>query len=135
MKKIMMMLLFLSVFTVQNSFALGYVSRDCPGAHAKESFTMSWFNPQWLFTYSVLLKKQGQSGMTYDVFRSGAGWEKKMRSNAGIHPWNLSYSMSDYWAGVYGIHYWYNLDSQQVESRRRFINNSCDLLNWGVNNW
>lgn len=118
-----------------NANALGYLSRDCPQAGAKESFTMSWLDPEWLFTYSVLLKKTSTSPYyTYDVRKSGNTWEKTWRSGAGIHPYSPG-NMSDYWAGVYGIHYYYNLDTKQVEERRRYVSKSCDILNWGVNNW
>lgn len=134
MKKILFSIILLGMLSSQSSYALGYVSRDCPGVGSKESFTMSWFDSEWLYTYSVLFKKVGSSGVSYDWRKSGTSWEYKMRSAAGIF-FGYGGDMSDYWAGVYGIHYWYNLDNQQVESRRRYVSQNCDLLNWGVNNW
>jgi len=118
-----------------NSLALGYLSRDCPQAGAKESFTVSYFAPELLYTISVLFKKTNNPPYyAYDVHRSGTTWENTWRSAAGIHPWS-SGSMSDYWAGVYGIHYYYNRATRQIESRRKFVSRSCDILNWGINNW
>ncbi len=135
MKKIFFTFVILFGFIVsQNSYALGHVSRDCPTLGAKESFTMSWFDNEWLYTYSVLLKKEGLTGSSFEWHQSGSNWEFKMRSAAGIHPWS-SGNMDDYWSGVYGIHYWYNSDNNQVEERYTYIADSCDLLNWGINNW
>ena len=136
MKKIKnVLILTILTFAFSNAYALGYVSRDCPQVGAKESFTMSWFDSQWIYTFSVLLKKKSTSPYySRDVRNSGSSWEKKMRSAAGIHPLS-SDSMSDYWAGVYGVHYWFNLDTMQSERRIKYIAQSCDMLNWGVDNW
>jgi hypothetical protein len=125
-----------SLLLSANSFALGYVSRDCPQAGAKESFTMSWLKPEWLYTISVLYKKIGKPphNAVSQVFRSGNTWAQTRRSAAGIHPWSNG-TMSDYFAGVYGIHYYYNEATKQIESRRKYVSQSCDILNWGVNNW
>lgn len=148
MKKIKNVLI-LTILTLafSNAYALGYVSRDCPQVGSKESFTMSWLDSQWLYTFSVALKKKNSSPYyTYDVRNSGATWKKETRSAADIifkysgdgDNWYDPESwanMSDYWAGVYGVHYWFNLDAMQSERRVKYIAQSCDMLTWGVDNW
>jgi hypothetical protein len=111
------LILTILTFAFSNAYALGYVSRDCPQLGTKESITAAWFDSQWMYTFSVSLKKKKDSPYySYDVRNSGSNWEKDWRSHAGILL-GFGGDMSDYWAGVYGVHYWFNLDNMQSERR------------------
>ena len=137
MIKVSKYLLLVSIIAAaSNTNALGYISRDCPAAGAMESFTMSWTNEQWMYTRSFLprINSGSPNGYNWQEFTSGSNWELLNRSAAGIHPWT-SISTDLYYRAVYGFHYWYNERTHTTESRSRMVQNDCDLLNWGVNNW
>ena len=132
---LMILLIFACLYN-SKLYGLGYVSRDCPSAGAMESFTMSWTSQQWMITRAFLPKKT-LSGYRWQKFESSklvGDWDYKYRSAAGIHPWT-SISTDNYYRAVYGFHYWYNQKKYKVEKRAKMIHNSCDVLNWGVNNW
>lgn len=111
----------------------GYVSRDCPSAGAKESITVDWsYSGEWFYTQSYHLRKTSSSPYyKWEKHSSGSSWEHTWRSYAGqVGNWLSNY----YYSGVYGIHYWYNLKTGSVEIRRKFVT-SCNLNDWGFNNW
>jgi hypothetical protein len=118
--------------------SLGYVSRACPNAGAQEAFTMSWTSNQWMVTRAYLPKidstaTRGYRWERWDSPASLGVWDHTWRSAAGIHPWTPT-SVSNYYNAVYSFHYWYNSSTRKVEKRQNFTT-SCNLLNWGVNNW
>ena len=102
------------------------------------SFTMSWTSKQWKITRAYLPRKT-QNGYTWQRFDSAKrqgewDWDYNNSSAAGIHPWT-SISTNNYFRAVNGFHYWYNTNTRKVERRSRMVQNTCDILNWGVNNW
>lgn len=120
---------------VSQAFALGYTSRDCPQANAKEAFTMSWTVDEYLYVYASLLRKTNTSpSYRWESYNSGSGYHFGRRAAAGIHPYPYV-NMDNYWAGVYSTHYYYNRSNRQSERRTKYIARSCDILNWAINNW
>ena len=124
---------------VEFSFAgPGYVSRDCPGFGAKESISVDWSGAtgvggEWFYTLSYHVRKDSSqsSGYRWEKHTSGSNWVYIWRSYAGqVGNWLDNY----YYAGVYGIHYWYNQQAKRTETRRRFVTD-CNLESWGHNNW
>ncbi len=118
--------------------SLGYVSRACPYASALESFTMSWTSNQFMLTRAYLPKldftsEYGYKWERWDSSGNYGVWDYTKRSAAGIHPWILV-DLYDYLAAIYSFHYWYNFSTHKVEKQENFTT-SCNVLNWGVNNW
>ena len=63
--------------------ALGYVSRDCPGAGAKESISWDYTGTRWwLYTESIQLRKD-RRGDYWETRTSGNTYEWTNRSYAG----------------------------------------------------
>lgn len=113
--------------------APGYVSRDCPIAGSKESITVDWsFDGEWLYTLSYHIRKKGSPPYYYwERHTSGRTWKHTWRSYAGqVGSWLKNY----YYSGVYGFHYWYNIQTRRVERRSKFVR-TCNLGSWGYNNW
>ena len=124
------LVILVSVISSQ-AYSIGYVSRDCPAAGAKESISMDWSQRgEMFYTESMQLAKRGAGRYEWVKFTSG-GWQLTWRSYAGQV---LNYISNYYYSGVYGYHYRYNRITRRNEQRSQYVT-SCNLLTWGVNNW
>ena len=123
-----------SAFLCLNANAIGKVSRDCPGAGAKESISMDWTGRgEYFYTESYAARPtNGDFGrMQWVKSTSGSGYKLVSRSYAGDV---ANFRLNNYYSAVQGFHYRRNRDTGRTEFRETYVR-FCDLLTWGVQNW
>ncbi|MCU7905992.1 MAG: hypothetical protein KZQ76_09050 [Candidatus Thiodiazotropha sp. (ex Epidulcina cf. delphinae)] len=124
----------LSLIMVSISYAgsgPSWISRDCPGAGAKESITWDFWNPGYMYTQSHHVRKKNTPPY-YEWEKHVSNSDNRLiytrHSYAGqVGNWIKNY----YYSGVYGLHWWYNLEARRMESNRKFVTNCNFTTNWG----
>ncbi|MDE1462015.1 hypothetical protein [Spartinivicinus poritis] len=107
----------------------GYVSRDCSGAFAKESITVTWFGSEVTSAKSYH-KLPNNEWLTY----TSGGLKKTWRAYAGFVADPGSYNSYNGVKGVQGLHKW-KRENRYLETRSSNVVTNCNLLTWGVSNW
>lgn len=105
----------------------GYVSRDCAGAFAKESITVTWFGSE--VTSAKSYHKWHSGWLTYTSGSLRDTW----RAYAGFVAEPGTFNSYENIKGVVGLHKW-KRDNRYLETRSSNVA-TCSLLTWGVSNW
>ncbi|MCU7905498.1 MAG: hypothetical protein KZQ76_06480 [Candidatus Thiodiazotropha sp. (ex Epidulcina cf. delphinae)] len=149
MEKVYLVLVCLAAMVSSAIAGPGFVSRDCSGTATKESITLDWSNVKNYF-YTISSHARKTSSSPYYKweyhYNSANGLYELPGNNPSVNGilytekshagtlGNYGSYFTQYHKGVYGIHYWLNLDTRRWEDRRAMVS-SCNLGSIGYNNW